>query len=411
MDTHAMLRTLVQRVGTSVFTDADELRSILDDFTSDADLATGQQNLLVDAVRLGGYEHLDRMLAAGADPAEAVAAAGDRLAQERGSTDPTGARWACAALGFAADVVPEAVVRHYLRPPTTRPRGLADESTPAQRRQPQQPQTQHVQPRTDRVQPQTQHAQPQTDRVQPQTDRGLQQPATRADGTSDRRRRFAFASAGLLLVAAALAAVALSTDLLTGDDNGGASGRSPDATLTSGGEPGTASPDGGDETGPGGDVTSGPESDGGTGGGDQQPVQAPFESVEMWAMAWPYFDPADCKVPTTQAEAPLAWSLDWSELVKCLSDDYGATFLCTDNSAQLAEARAAFLGKAVDAPRSLDGHPADQPGASVQVAFRHEGSGTRVYWDSQDQLCLAELQSTSAELSEVIRIWRRGMPR
>jgi hypothetical protein len=172
----------------------------------------------------------------------------------------------------------------------------------------------------------------------------------------------------LLLVVAAFVAVALWTDLIPGGDDGGGSG--------------------GDE-----------------------PVQEPFESADLFAMARPYFDPGNCTVPTTQAEAPVAWPLDWRELVKCERDDYSGTFLCTDNDAQLAEARAAFLDKAIDEPRSLDGHPADQPAAPFQVAFHHEGVGTRAYWDSPAQLCLAELQSTSDELDDVVRIWREGMPR
>jgi hypothetical protein len=397
MDTHAMLRTLVQRVGASVFADADELRSVLDDFTSDADLAPGQQNLLVDAVRLGGYEHLHRMISSGADPADAVAAAGDRLAQERGSTDPTGARWACAAIGFAAGFVPEELVRHYFDlpggPGSMTPVigfGAAGATYPGAGRPPDAPdatgESESAAASPSPLLGAQPSARPPHDAEHPPPQPLGPTRVTRSDETG-RRRTLIIASAGLFLLVAAFAAVALWTDLLPG------------------GEPN------GEQSGPDGDGTSGPGGGGGNGdGGNQPPVQAPFESVDMWAMAWPYFDPVDCKVPTTKAEAPVAWPLDWRELVKCVGDDYSGTFLCTDNSAQLAEARSAFLKKAVDTPRPLDGHPADQPAAPFQVAFHHEGSGTRAYWDSPAQLCLAELQSTSADISAVIRIWRDGMP-
>jgi len=109
---HEALRTLVTRYGERTLEAADDLRATLDDFLEEGQATPGEINLLVDAVRLGAYQQMNSMLSHGADPQTAVEAAGARLAEDRGG-DQRSASWACAALGYAAGRVPEALVLAY----------------------------------------------------------------------------------------------------------------------------------------------------------------------------------------------------------------------------------------------------------------------------------------------------------
>jgi hypothetical protein len=99
------LRTLVKRYGTRVLEDADGLRATLDDFLDEGSVAPGDVNLLVDAVRFGSLDRLRTLLGQGADPSAATADVGQALAQRRGG-DAESAYWACAVLGYAAELLP-----------------------------------------------------------------------------------------------------------------------------------------------------------------------------------------------------------------------------------------------------------------------------------------------------------------
>jgi hypothetical protein len=139
MAMHHELRTMVGRFGTRLFEDSDTLRAALDDYMTEGTATGGEINLLVDAVRLGAFRQLQGMVSSGADPASAVAAAGQMLARERGSSDVTGSSWAVAALGFAADLVPEAEVQRYDATTRLAPGAGDGPTTVYPVRQPEQP--------------------------------------------------------------------------------------------------------------------------------------------------------------------------------------------------------------------------------------------------------------------------------
>ena len=107
-----MLRGLVEQLGPEVFDDPDNFRGALDDVL-DEEASLGEQNLVVDAVRLGAYASMVTMLRQGGEPASTVAQAGAMLARDRGGDDRTSASWACACLAYAVGAVDEAAVRYY----------------------------------------------------------------------------------------------------------------------------------------------------------------------------------------------------------------------------------------------------------------------------------------------------------
>lgn len=101
MSLQESLRELVATRGVRVTAEAAEFRGALDDFLAEDEATTGEVNLLVDAVRLGGLERLLALLDHGASPEAAVAEAGAGLARDRGSDDDRRSRWAVAVLGYA----------------------------------------------------------------------------------------------------------------------------------------------------------------------------------------------------------------------------------------------------------------------------------------------------------------------
>jgi hypothetical protein len=109
---HEVLRGLVARLGPGVFDDPDNFRGALDDVL-DEGASLGDQNLVVDAVRLGAYASMITMLEQGGDPASTIAQAGARLARDRGGDDRISASWACACLAYAVGAIGEAEVRNY----------------------------------------------------------------------------------------------------------------------------------------------------------------------------------------------------------------------------------------------------------------------------------------------------------
>ncbi|HET9422466.1 MAG TPA: hypothetical protein VFO49_15100 [Nocardioides sp.] len=112
MEMHEVLRGLVEQLGPEVFDDPDNFRGALDDVL-DEEASLGEQNLVVDAVRLGAYASMVTMLGQGGAPASTVAQAGAMLARDRGGHDRASASWACACLAYAIGAVDEAEVRRY----------------------------------------------------------------------------------------------------------------------------------------------------------------------------------------------------------------------------------------------------------------------------------------------------------
>src|SRR5690606_31145816 len=101
-----------QQLGPSVLEDPDAFHAALEDVL-DVSVGEGERNLLVDAVRLGGYDTLVSTVRHGGGPAAAVDRAGARLARDRGG-EVTSASWAVACLGYAAGLVPVSEVRRRL---------------------------------------------------------------------------------------------------------------------------------------------------------------------------------------------------------------------------------------------------------------------------------------------------------
>lgn len=99
------LTDLLARTGTGILSDATSFGAALDDFLAPEAASRGVLNLLVDAVRQGAVDRLQRDIAHGAAPHMAVAAAGDQLARDRAATDVAPSRWAVAVLGVALGVV------------------------------------------------------------------------------------------------------------------------------------------------------------------------------------------------------------------------------------------------------------------------------------------------------------------
>src|SRR4051794_3994437 len=132
MDLHEQLYALGQRLGTEVFDDPDSLRAALDDFMDEGAATTGEINLLVDAVRLGGLRMMLGTVRSGGEPARAIEAAGVFLARERGSADVAGSQWACAVLGFAVGAVSDADVQRF----RSKPGSVPPPSTPFQAEEP-----------------------------------------------------------------------------------------------------------------------------------------------------------------------------------------------------------------------------------------------------------------------------------
>ncbi|WP_157537558.1 hypothetical protein [Nocardioides sp. Root190] len=123
MGIHRDLCELVAAAGPDVLLDATEFRAALDDFLDEGAASEGELNLLTDAVRLGSLQRVVDQIAHGADPELAIVAQADRLAEQRGTREAEGARWALGALAHALGHVDEPVVLG----PTEQ--GAADQAT------------------------------------------------------------------------------------------------------------------------------------------------------------------------------------------------------------------------------------------------------------------------------------------
>ena len=114
MELHHHLRSLADSMGVEVFADADGLRGALDDYLDESAATTGEINLLVDAVRQDALRSLVTMIDNHAAAEPAIAEAGQRMAERRGSDDVVSSMWACAVLGYAVGKLGEDDVRPHL---------------------------------------------------------------------------------------------------------------------------------------------------------------------------------------------------------------------------------------------------------------------------------------------------------
>lgn len=127
---HDELAELRTTVGPQVFDDPVTFRAAFDDFIPEGSASTGEVSLLVGAIATGALQRLKEQLALGADPEMTIAAQGDVLARDRGTTESSGARWALSVLAHAIEAVPADLV---LTRPTPGPDSIgtapADDAT------------------------------------------------------------------------------------------------------------------------------------------------------------------------------------------------------------------------------------------------------------------------------------------
>jgi hypothetical protein len=103
---HDELAELRAEVGPQVFNDPVTFRAAFDDYIPEGSASTGEVSLLVGAISTGALQRLNDQLALGADPATSIAAQGDLLARDRGTSDSSGCRWALSVLAHATGAVP-----------------------------------------------------------------------------------------------------------------------------------------------------------------------------------------------------------------------------------------------------------------------------------------------------------------
>ncbi|WP_147381538.1 hypothetical protein [Nocardioides immobilis] len=110
MALHDELADLRAQVGPQIFDDPVAFRAAFDDFVSEGSASTGEVSLLVGAIATGALQRLKDQLALGADPATSIAAQGDLLARDRGTSESDGARWALSVLAHASGAIPADLV-------------------------------------------------------------------------------------------------------------------------------------------------------------------------------------------------------------------------------------------------------------------------------------------------------------
>ena len=110
MALHDELAELRAAVGEQAVDDPVTFRAAFDDFLPEGSASTGEVSLLVGAIATGALQRLREQLALGADPATSIAAQGDLLARDRGTSETQGARWALSVLAQAVGAVPDELV-------------------------------------------------------------------------------------------------------------------------------------------------------------------------------------------------------------------------------------------------------------------------------------------------------------
>lgn len=124
---HDELAELRAEVGPQVFDDAVAFRAAFDDFIPEGSASTGEVSLLVGAIATGAFQRVTEQLALGADPDMTIAAQGDLLARDRGTSEPHGARWALSVLAHATGDIP---VDRVLTRPTPGPDSIGTAARP-----------------------------------------------------------------------------------------------------------------------------------------------------------------------------------------------------------------------------------------------------------------------------------------
>jgi hypothetical protein len=125
---HDELAELRAEVGPQVFDDPVAFRAAFDDFIPEGSASTGEVSLLVGAIATGALQRVTEQLALGADPDMTIAAQGDLLARDRGTSESGGARWALSALAHATGAIP---VTKVLTRPTAGPETAATAGRPS----------------------------------------------------------------------------------------------------------------------------------------------------------------------------------------------------------------------------------------------------------------------------------------
>jgi len=123
------LRGLFESRGAEILLEPTEFAAALSDWVSPEEADAGELNLLIDAVRFGAPQQLQRLVSAGADGTDAILASARYLAQNRGGGAEMACAWAVASLGCALDLVSPQHAGFFPRPaggstasmPTTSP--------------------------------------------------------------------------------------------------------------------------------------------------------------------------------------------------------------------------------------------------------------------------------------------------
>ena len=151
--------------------------------------------------------------------------------------------------------------------------------------------------------------------------------------------------------------------------------------------------------------------DGGSTGNDSVPE--PFQSAALYEMARHHFEASECRVPQTEDDAPLAWNLPHTELLRCERPDssYKGALLCAGDQADYEEARDGFLGEAIGDTTTVPETPAGRSEPwPFQEAYEHVGKGNgRVLWADEDSGCMVELQVEEPGVDAAIEYFLTGL--
>jgi hypothetical protein len=228
--------------------------------------------------------------------------------------------------------------------------------------------------------------------------------------SSDPWKQWAILAAALVLVVVAIVAVTVVLTRGSGDNNEAGAGQ-PTGAGPGSGDPTTGGPTTTTPTTP---TTSTPSATHATHTGKPPVhVRAPFTSAALYAFAKPFFRPASCFSPGPD-DAPLAVRIRDKELVKCgqPGDLYTGTFWCKGAVPSFMADRRLYLSEREGPLHVLTGKPtgSDRPVDGVQRAYLHVNSAfPRVYWDSRDSLCAAEIQGNDGStMTSTISFWRTG---
>jgi tetratricopeptide (TPR) repeat protein len=142
-----------------------------------------------------------------------------------------------------------------------------------------------------------------------------------------------------------------------------------------------------------------------------EPPPEPFRSTALYELGRHHFDSTDCWVPQSREEAPVAWPLPHTELLKCERPDqsYTGTLICAQNNEDFRTIRRTFLDTAADPPQDVTAVPAGRDKEwDYQVSFSRSSGARRVLWHDADPRCLAEMQLKDTELEVALGYFTSG---